>query len=295
MGHNLCILTAGLLLGQSPEVSHVTSTSQGQGSCSCSSSNGGFQRTRTWSWSSQSSSGWTEDRNWTDDRPILGKIQERLSNLFGRDGDGTGTTRSGGEVRTTRHGDSQVIQGGQVPVIHNVGPGKNDYPQRMPSRVSQNEPPLLDAPAVSSATAPAAAPSAPGSAVVPAGQAVLGKPTVSPAGFQPVTIQSAPSKPLPAQVSQASGVIRPELVNKIGHEQDYNWITGQLHIENGSPLLYYATPQTVDRFGGRVVLSSNLDLSNFRSGDLVSVHGNIVESESPITLYHATEIDLLER
>jgi hypothetical protein len=94
----------------------------------------------------------------------------------------------------------------------------------------------------------------------------------------------------PATTSRA---IAPRFADKVGHEADYSWITGQLRKDNGRWVLHYATPETVDRFGGSLPFFANADMSRFHDGDLVSVHGQLLTSgTSP--MYHATSVDLVE-
>ncbi len=98
----------------------------------------------------------------------------------------------------------------------------------------------------------------------------------------------------PQPVAQPSK-INPRLIDKIGHEDDYSWITGQLDHANGRWIIRYATPDTVDRFGGQVILAPGLDMGSLRPGDLVSATGQVLGAGSSGTLYRAVSINLVER
>jgi hypothetical protein len=88
--------------------------------------------------------------------------------------------------------------------------------------------------------------------------------------------------------------ISPKFVNKIGHEDDYSWVTGQLDKENGRWVIRYATPETIDRFGGVVFLAPGVDMGNVKQGDLVSATGQ-VQGQTGGAQYRATSINLIER
>lgn len=138
----------------------------------------------------------------------------------------------------------------------------------------------------------------------------------APVKVTPITYQAVPpGQPAPtptpttgSQITPTSGTaikstelppsrpnrVSPELVNKIGHEADYSWITGQLRIENGLYVIHYATPETVDRFNGSLVLSSDQDLRAFHDGDYVSVRGSVATGNGR-TLYRVNQINRLPR
>src|SRR5262249_37839321 len=68
-----------------------------------------------------------------------------------------------------------------------------------------------------------------------------------PAGPVPVSTTREPdlAKPVAAATfrgGRADSKINPKFVNKIGHEEDYSWVTGQLDRENGHWVVRYATP-----------------------------------------------------
>ena len=93
--------------------------------------------------------------------------------------------------------------------------------------------------------------------------------------------------------------IRPQLATKIGRDEKFEWITGQFEVENGSLVLYYATPETIDKHSGRIVLQpQQVDMSQFRRGDLISVRGQIVQirtAQGMIPAYRLTTANLIER
>ncbi len=109
---------------------------------------------------------------------------------------------------------------------------------------------------------------------------------------QTVAIANAPQ---PATQSAATP-LNFKLVNKIGHEDDYTWVTGQLFQEGGYWIVRYATPETVDRFQGALILAGEKALDQFRAGDLVSVRGTVVQNpRGGLALYRVTTVDLIER
>jgi hypothetical protein len=92
--------------------------------------------------------------------------------------------------------------------------------------------------------------------------------------------------------------------DKIGHEEDYSWVTGQLFYlhagTSGIWVVRYATVDTEDKFGGSVVLAPNVNMKNFREGDLVSVRGEILNEGrasqySGGPLYRAVSVDMVDR
>lgn len=94
--------------------------------------------------------------------------------------------------------------------------------------------------------------------------------------------------------------ILPSLANKIGRDEKFEWITGQLETENGNYVLYYATPETVDKYNGRIVLSpqQEADMSKFKRGDLVSVRGQLVQRSTTagsMVIYRVSYASLIER
>ncbi len=86
----------------------------------------------------------------------------------------------------------------------------------------------------------------------------------------------------------------------VGHEQDYSWITGKLfHAPgaNGRLLLRYTAPYEQDRYSGAVLLTGAQELASYHEGDLVCVHGKVVDSArgSGNATYHVNSVDLIQR
>jgi hypothetical protein len=97
----------------------------------------------------------------------------------------------------------------------------------------------------------------------------------------------------------AKSPLLPYLVDRIGRDEKFEWITGQIEIENGTHVVYYATPETIDKFNGRIVLQpQKVDMTQFRRGDLVSVRGQVVQtktSQGMVPAYQVTMASLIER
>jgi hypothetical protein len=114
---------------------------------------------------------------------------------------------------------------------------------------------------------------------------------------EPPLLRPSPQQPLPSgPAAEASGetegsapttvtaekpaieVSKPN-ENKVGAAEDYTWITGQLfyvHAEGGRWVVRYASVGQVDRYGGSVVLAPGVEMKNFREGDVVCVHGQVL-------------------
>ena len=124
---------------------------------------------------------------------------------------------------------------------------------------------------------------------------------------QKVVVASVEPTHAPAPVAQvqlpATTEIRKQYLDRVGHEEDYSWVTGQLcfvHADGGLWVVRYATVDTEDRFGGSVVLASVVNMKNYREGDLVTVHGSILKAGRASkylggALYRAEGIDIVER
>lgn len=100
--------------------------------------------------------------------------------------------------------------------------------------------------------------------------------------------------------SPVSQQISPRFANRIGHEEDYSWVTGQLFQVDGRWVIRYVPDGAEDRFGGSVVLTPEVEMGNFRAGDLVSARGQVVNpSRSALPaagpFYRAATVDLIER
>lgn len=107
--------------------------------------------------------------------------------------------------------------------------------------------------------------------------------------LSPVGLKSLPT-PMPVKTP-----ILPANVNRIGRDDKFEWVTGQLETEKGQYVLYYATPETVDPHHGRIVLNpQKVDMHSFHSGDLISVRGHLTTSHAN-AVYQLTSADLIER
>jgi hypothetical protein len=139
--------------------------------------------------------------------------------------------------------------------------------QAMPEMQSTAEMPVNDAPALTTAEPPIA---------------------------DPVT---------PASAKVMNAEVKKEFQNKVGHAEDYSWITGQLfyvHADGGVWVLRYASVSEEDRYGGSAVLAPAVNMKNYREGDLVSVNGEVLDQGRASRhlggcLFRASSIDLIER
>jgi hypothetical protein len=124
-----------------------------------------------------------------------------------------------------------------------------------------------------------------------------------------VTVYSSPAASVPQSGYAPSVYARPATTppvsasDKVGHEHDYSWITGYLyylHTDGGRWVLRYAGLDQVDRYGGSVVLAPGMEMGNYREGDLVTVHGEVL-NEGRATrslggaLYRVQMIEMVER
>ena len=134
---------------------------------------------------------------------------------------------------------------------------------------------------------PISSPSIP-STSAPVNSSMIATPT-SPLSQVSMTTPATTVTPLPARPSKIS----PDLINKVGHADDFTWITGQIRIENGVHVLHYATPETVDRYNGHVVLNSDKDLRNVPEGAYVCVRGNVAQTTGNQTIYRVQALDIL--
>jgi hypothetical protein len=87
--------------------------------------------------------------------------------------------------------------------------------------------------------------------------------------------------------------LSPKMAGKVGHETDYSWITGQIRRETDGWIIHYATRETVDRYGGQLLLVPSANMNAIRDGDLVCVQGQPEGSGSAAT-YHARAVNLIE-
>jgi hypothetical protein len=121
----------------------------------------------------------------------------------------------------------------------------------------------------------------------------------SPSSQMPTTGKDITQTSLKQPTQASKSPILPQWEMKIGRDEKFEWITGQFEIENGSPVLYYATPETIDKYNGRIVLQpQQTDLAKFRRGDLVSVRGQIAQSklmQGSTPIYRVTSASLVDR
>lgn len=96
--------------------------------------------------------------------------------------------------------------------------------------------------------------------------------------------------------------IAPKYMDKVGHEDDYSWITGHLFYVRTTNrwVLRYGQPDQIDRFGGGVELAPAVEMKNFREGDLVCVLGRIVDEgrvgqSRGTAIYRVDNISIVER
>jgi hypothetical protein len=89
---------------------------------------------------------------------------------------------------------------------------------------------------------------------------------------------------------------------RVEHAPDYSWVTGQLtfvHADGGLWVLRYAPLDVEDPNGGSVVLARDVRMDDYREGDLVTVHGEIVSQRSSKflggPLYQVQSIQLVQR
>ena len=129
----------------------------------------------------------------------------------------------------------------------------------------------------------------------PAGEPIQTIPTTTQSLSIPATPVSATIPTPTSTVASRPSRISPELVGKVGHEQDYSWITGQIRVENGQHVIHFAPPEVVDRYNGSLVLTSaTAELRAFRDGEYVSARGQVVQQGST-AVYRLTGIDRLPR
>jgi len=89
---------------------------------------------------------------------------------------------------------------------------------------------------------------------------------------------------------------------RVGRAADYSWVTGQLyyvHADGGLWVLRYAPLWKEDSNGGSVVLARDRQMDSYREGDLVKVHGEILNQKGSIFLggpqYRVQSIELVDR
>jgi len=90
--------------------------------------------------------------------------------------------------------------------------------------------------------------------------------------------------------------------NRVERAADYSRLTGQLffvHADGGLWVLRYASLSNEDANGGGVVLARDRQMDSYREGDLVTVHGEVLNQKGSrflgAPLYQASSIELVER
>lgn len=113
---------------------------------------------------------------------------------------------------------------------------------------------------------------------------------LSPAATKVVSANAQEPAPAP-------NPIKAQFANKIGRDEKFAWITGQLELEDGIYVIYYGSPTTMDKYRGRIAIQpEDVDMKGLHRGDLVSVHGQLIErpgNTGPI--YRLTAANLIER
>jgi hypothetical protein len=89
---------------------------------------------------------------------------------------------------------------------------------------------------------------------------------------------------------------------RVERAADYSWVTGQLcfvHADGGVWVLRYAPLGKEDPNGGSVILARGRPMDSYREGDLVTVHGEIVQDKGSLflggPLYRMHSIQLIDR
>jgi hypothetical protein len=113
-----------------------------------------------------------------------------------------------------------------------------------------------------------------------------------PAGEPVVLLAAGPM--VEARSESPRGPILPSLVNKMGRDENFAWVTGQLEIENGKYVLYYSPADAVDVCNGRVILHTEADMSKVGQGDLVSVTGQLQGQPGSGSVFFATTVTFIE-
>jgi hypothetical protein len=120
----------------------------------------------------------------------------------------------------------------------------------------------------------------------------------------PVVARSIPSPTITERPTGSSNRdIKKEYLPRVANAADYTWVRGQLHYvhaDRGLWVVRYASVDREDRYGGSIVLAAAADMSGFQEGDLVTVHGEILNNGRASKylggpLYRALTVTLDER
>jgi len=153
-----------------------------------------------------------------------------------------------------------------------------------------------------------------GCGAAPMGNAPMGtspqpEPIPAPKGETPKkmpTTSAAPMKQVqiitPATETSNPFELHRRYESRVTHAPDYSCVTGQLfyvHADGGLWILRYAPLWQEDPNGGSIVLARDLRMANYREGDLVTVHGEILSQKGSVflggPLYRANSIELVDR
>jgi len=123
----------------------------------------------------------------------------------------------------------------------------------------------------------------------------LPAPDTLPVAAQPATApekdaaKEAPILQTALDTSRASSIAEPGSVRRafvditaqpsFAHAEDYSWLNGQLQHTHKGWRLRYASVDEVDQYGGSVTLTDESKLSEMKDGDLVRVHGRLLNME----------------
>lgn len=83
-----------------------------------------------------------------------------------------------------------------------------------------------------------------------------------------------------------------------GHDADFRSITGELRKIDGIWVVRYASSDAANGSEGYAILFSEVDMTSFREGDMVSVRGNVISAsstEARATHYRVSSVELIER
>jgi hypothetical protein len=96
-------------------------------------------------------------------------------------------------------------------------------------------------------------------------------------------LQTALDNSRPSPITEASSVRRAfvDITAQPGftHAEDYSSLSGQLQHARRGWRLRYASVDEVDTYGGSVTLTDESRLSELRDGELVRVHGRLLNPE----------------
>lgn len=215
---------------------------------------------------------------------FMSRLQSRFSGVFG--------TRSTTKAAKDNTIIEEVLEDGTIvevsePIMEGTAVNRMpNAPAIAPAKASFNEPPLSSGGNTANV-------------IITNKTGGSSDSTVVPVQFRPA--QTAPAQTAPAQVTPGTSAapakasaLLPKFVNKVGHEDDFSWITGQLGQVGGRWTIHYATPETVDRYHGTLVLAGSVDMSSYQVGDLVSVHGGVIQTTTHGPAYLIQNINLIE-